>query len=81
MAQSKYLEIAIIDSKGKTNVYTVDNKCLSYRVGIIKWACNFRKYAFYPENNMQYDSKCLMDIGYILNELMLEHKKRVDING
>lgn len=43
---------------------------------MIKWAGNFRKYAFFPENLTQFDPNCLRDIADFCEQKTKEHNDR-----
>jgi len=81
MEKNKYIKIVKIEEKSKTNVYKVVNKLSNDVIGIIKWACNFRKYAYMPYAQTQYDTLCLKYISDTLVELMEEHKKSGEQDG
>jgi len=69
---TKHLEFIFHDysESGKTRIYNVYNTTTNQSIGRIKWAGNFRKYAFYPENNTFYDAQCLVDISEFLKSEM-----------
>lgn len=69
--QLKHLEFILVgkSESGKTNLWEVKNKTLNYEIGMIKWAGNFRKYAFYPKNDTMYDSNCLHAIADFLTQV------------
>jgi hypothetical protein len=78
--RSKYLEI-IKDTlfkrpHAKTEIFIVRNKQAGLTIGLIKWATNFRKYAFYPFNNTYYDPNCLEDIADFCRTETIRHKTR-----
>lgn len=70
----------IIESKQenkKTNIYYIyadeDKEIL---LGRIKWYGPWRKYCFYPEDNIVWDNKCLTELVEYLNELNYEYKRK-----
>lgn len=70
----------IIESKQenkKTNIYYIytdeDKEVL---LGKIKWYDPWRKYCFYPEDNIVWDNKCLTELVEYLNELNYEYKRK-----
>lgn len=70
--KTSYLEFIDLGRiwKKKTNIYSVKNKISQEVIGYISWARNFRKYAFFPNNETYYDSKCLKEIAEYLMKLM-----------
>jgi hypothetical protein len=75
MVVKTYLDFELIEKKPKTNVYNVVNK-ESFRVlGEIKWHGPWRKYCFFPENNILFDSNCLKEVTTFIEKLMDERKK------
>ena len=71
---NKHLEYAFLGTSpsGKTKIWEVHNVTTDSDIGIIRWAGNFRKYAFWPYNDTYYDSACLEDIASFLQEAMDE---------
>lgn len=59
---NEYLEFSLIEQKPKTKVIGVWSKKNSNRLGIIKWACGWRQYAFFPEKDTLFSAGCLADI-------------------
>ena len=75
MPISKHLEFNFVrnSESGKTKIWTVFNTTTYEHIGNIRWAGNFRKYAFYPNNDTMYDSNCLQDISEFLEKATKEH--------
>lgn len=70
----------IIESKQenkKTNIYYIytdeDKEIL---LGRVKWYSPWRKYCFYPEDNIVWDNKCLTELVEYLNKLNYEYKHK-----
>ena len=60
---------------GKTRRYVVSNIQTEENLGEVKWAGNFRKYAFFPAPYTFYDSRCLRSIANFCDNLTKEHKE------
>ena len=67
-----FLKFIPFKKLANTWVYDVINRKNGCVVGKIKWAGNFRKYAYFPEHNIMLDSKCMKTIECFLNKLMKE---------
>ncbi len=63
-----YLTLVLIGTSdsGKTKVYDVVNRQNAITVGQIKWFGRFRKYCFFPVDNMVFDATCLTAISEFL---------------
>lgn len=55
---------------GKTDIWHLITKNTKLHIGAVRWAGNFRKYAFYPLADTFYDSNCLRDIAEFLEHQM-----------
>jgi hypothetical protein len=60
---------------GKTKTWRIKNKDTDEVIGEIRWAGNFRKYAFYPYPHTMYDNACLADIAYALVLRTEQHRE------
>lgn len=58
---------------GKTKIYKIMSDYGGF-IGEIKWYAQWRKYAFYPQNNTVYEQDCLKDIAQFLEELKEERR-------
>ena len=74
MTEYKWIRFDQRVSGGKTKVFTCFNKENYNELGTVKWYGAFRKYAFFPENNIVFETQCLRDIASFLDKLMLERK-------
>jgi len=54
---------------GLTQIWEVRNRKQNISLGWIKWAGNFRKYAYFPNPESLYDATCLRDIADFCEEL------------
>jgi hypothetical protein len=72
----KFITITEIQKKAKTSVFVVVNHKFGEKLGIIKWNTGWRRYCFFPDPGMQFDSLCLKDLANFLTELMVEHKEK-----
>lgn len=66
----KWIKLFLIEKKPKTNVWRIETKESHDILGYIKWFPRWRKYAFFPSEYTVYETDCLMDIVYFLNEQM-----------
>lgn len=60
----------------KTRVFAVNNKEMHTWIGKIKWYSPFRKYSFFPYEDMVFEATCMQDITDFLVELMEKHKQQ-----
>lgn len=67
-----HLEFSFYDysESGKTRIWDVYNTTTDESIGAIRWAGNFRKYAFFSRPNIMYDANCLKDIAKFLDKEM-----------
>ena len=70
MYTTKWLTFVEIPTSGTTEAFYVMTKDRSTTLGEIRWFGRFRKYAFFPEANMVFDSVCLYDIKEWMDKLM-----------
>lgn len=70
----KWIEFTIQSHTGKTKVYNCYNPEYESFLGQVKWYNGFRKYSFFPEANIVFETQCLKDITSFLDALMVEHK-------
>jgi hypothetical protein len=70
----KWIEFTLQHDTGKTKVYNCYNKEYGSLLGQVKWYAAFRKYSFFPENNIVFETQCLKDIASFLDKLTLERK-------
>ena len=61
---------------GKTMIWEVRDEDQG-RIGVVKWFASWRCYAFYPESNTVYETRCLYDLSDFCNNLTTEHKQRL----
>lgn len=79
MKKSKYLSFIEQEPKAKTKVFAVVNKLSNGLLGSIMWYAPWRKYCFYTAaHSLVFDASCLTDIRDFMDELMEDHKKRLD---
>lgn len=70
----KWIVLSAVVNTGKTIVYNCSNKENRVLLGQVKWYGAFRKYSFFPEPNMVFESQCMRDIVSFMDQLMLERK-------
>ena len=75
--EGKWINFLFIEKSdsGKTDIFKVVNKETNVSLGGIMWYGPWRKYAFFPNPDMVFESQCLMDITNFLNELMKKWKE------
>ncbi len=74
--EKKWLEFIEINNLGKTRVFKIRNVETNEYVGVIKWCCSFRKYAFYTEPNLVFSISCLRQIADFIEQLMNSRNKK-----
>lgn len=74
ITEFKWIYFSAVNSTGKTTVYNCYNKESETFLGQVKWYGPFRKYSFFPEANIVFETQCLKDIASFLDQLMLERK-------
>lgn len=80
--EPKWIRFDEMDSHGrKTKIFHVINKEYNTYLGKIVWYGGFRKYAFFPEPDIVFESTCLQDITNFLVELMEERKKEIMVTN
>lgn len=57
---------------GKTKIVTVFNGTLS--IGFIRWFSKWRRYCFFPKDELVFDSNCLTEITEQLKAMNEDHK-------
>ena len=72
---TKYLNITMSGSTGKTYRYEVRSKAGDYLLGTIKWFGRWRAYVFYPSYETVFDAKCLTDITQFMEELGVDRRQ------
>lgn len=77
MINTRYKWIEFIEQlpqTGKTQIFRCYNFEFGTFLGWVKWYGAFRKYSFFPEPNIVFETQCLKDIASFLDKLMLERK-------
>ncbi len=64
-----------LSDTGKTKRLVVVAKKDGTRLGEIRWAGAWRKYAFFPEPSTYYENDCLRDIAGFIEKLMAERRR------
>jgi len=70
-----YLTFRLHDKSesGKTNIWKIISS--SIEIGTVKWFGHWRKYVFYPADNVLFDTTCLREISDFLSAKTQEHKE------
>lgn len=74
MSSYKWITFEPQISTGKTKIFHCQNKENGSFLGVVKWYSPFRKYSFFPEINIVFETQCLKDIASFLDKSMLERK-------
>ena len=74
MIDGKWIKFVLKEQKPKTQVWNIVAKEDNFVLGYIAWFSSWRKYAFFPNNNMVFESDCLRDIITFMDKLMSERK-------
>lgn len=74
----KYFSIIeVFQENKKTNIYYIyPDSDTDVLLGRIKWYNHWRKYCFYAEDNIIWDTKCLNELITFLDNLNQEHKNK-----
>lgn len=72
---SKYIKFELFEKKKKTRVYSVKQHDTLFILGFIKWFAAWRKYCFYPEDGIIFDTSCLQAIIDFIKKLMDERRE------
>lgn len=70
----KWIHFTLHPCKGIAKVYKCYNTESEAFLGQVSWHGGFRKYSFFSEPNIVFESQCLKDIASFLEKLMLERK-------
>lgn len=72
-AQTDWLEFRLegTSPSGKTKIWVVYNRFYEdgdnpLRLGVVKWESHWRRYAFFPDDQTEYEAKCLEEIAVFL---------------
>lgn len=74
-----FLEFIEVKVDLKTKIWIVNNKHHKIEIGKVKWAGNFRKYAFFPDVNTFYDANCLEQLAAFCKEQTELHRKLLKV--
>jgi hypothetical protein len=74
MYQYKYICFKLEGDTGKTKVFACLNTEHASLLGLVRWYGPWRRYSFFPEANIVFETQCLKDIASFLDKLMLERK-------
>lgn len=65
----KWIYFELIAQKAKTQVWNIVSKQDNMALGYIAWFSRWRKYSFFPNNNMVFETDCLKDIVAFIEKL------------
>lgn len=68
-------EDAGFSPSGKTQLWNVLS-LTRMKLGRVAWFSRWRKYVFYPESDMLFDSECLWEIAIFCGNKTREHRER-----
>ena len=69
--------LEVLQENKKTNIYYIyPDSDTDILYGRIKWYNRWRKYCFYAEDNIIWDSKCLTELINFLDKLNKDHKNK-----
>jgi len=74
--ETDHLIFELIEERPKTQVWSVRNTHSDDFIGDIKWNPAWRKYCFFPQDCLVFDSNCLKTIVVFIDDLMKKHKER-----
>lgn len=72
--KAKYIEFELEgkSSSGLTSIWRVDSKT-GYCLGRIKWYAPWRKYSYFPSDDIILEKHCLRDIANFCEEMTQKH--------
>jgi hypothetical protein len=79
LAEYEYIEVWSLGSSpsGKTEIYRVQNKNSTDKLGLIKWHAPWRQYTFLTSGvDAIFSAGCLLDIATFVGMATEAHKKR-----
>ena len=76
--EGKWIKFILKEQKPKTQVWSIVAKEDNLELGYIAWFGRWRKYAFFPNNNIVFEPQCLKDIIAFIEKLMQERKADKD---
>jgi hypothetical protein len=79
MTESKWLKFILAEKQNpKTKIWNVRSKDDSCLLGIVKWYGPWRKYSFFPNQNLSlvFEETCLTDIATFIKEETKLHKQK-----
>lgn len=79
MESTRYLfiEIAEVESTGKTKRYTVNNIKSGRSLGEIRWYAQWRQFCFFPIGGTVFSAGCMRDIVHFIGKAMDDHAAKV----
>lgn len=77
LPKAKWIDFVLVGTKPKTLIWEVRTKEERWHnLGKIQWFAVWRKYAFFPESNLVFESRCLSDISDFLTFATNEHRTK-----
>lgn len=71
----QYIHFKILEEKPATQIWEIYNNKTNFPLGVIKWACSWRRYCFFPYTPTVFSDGCLYDIIDFIKQLMDARKK------
>lgn len=78
---AKWIRFIVYEQKPKTTVWRIESIENGVILGYVKWFPNWRKYAFFPEEDTVYEQDCLKDIANFIEIQMKCRKDKKCANG
>ena len=73
--EGKWIKFVLQKQKSKTQVWDIIAKQENLPLGYIAWFPRWRCYAFFPNNNMVFETDCLKNIIDFISELETKRKE------
>jgi hypothetical protein len=74
--EGTYIKFVEGTPKPKTKTWNIVSKENGSELGWIGWYSQWRKYAFFPNEQTLYEEKCLREIAQFLQEATKRHKDK-----
>jgi len=75
-----YIDYVLVESKPKTDVFTVFSRSSLEELGTIKWYAPWRQYCFFPLEGTVWSRGCLDEVNLLIEKFMHEWKCRREAN-
>jgi len=74
--KTEYITFVELPPKPKAKMFDVMNMKSDDWLGVVRWYAPWRKYCFFPADDIVFCADCLRDIQDFINKLMDERRKK-----